>query len=80
MSTYDNSANIDELHDGSLVTHRSIDYFCNVSNAPLTYQQAISSENSPSWKVAMIDEMIALKDTDMYTYVHIYMVYIYVHI
>ena len=45
----------------------SIDFCYRAVNVPNSYQEAISSVESEQWKVAMSDEMEALKENNTYT-------------
>ena len=56
----------DEYHDISYISNSSIDYFCRVSNIPVTYEQAVKSDDYSNWKVAMDAEMNALEENHTY--------------
>ena len=44
----------------------TVDYCCNISDVPKTYQEAISSPHFHEWQKAMEDEMYALKENDTF--------------
>ena len=52
-----------DFHDAS---NRCVDYFCKISDIPLTYEQAIVSKDSDSWQKAMEDEMSSLIAMDTF--------------
>ena len=48
-------------------TKCNIDYCCQLSVVPKTYQEAISSDEAANWKTAMEEEMKSLTENDTFT-------------
>ena len=61
LNDYEMAADDDDLN-----VNTCIDYFCKISNIPLTYEQAISSESANEWQRAMQIEMDSLNSNDTF--------------
>ena len=63
---YITSENSSDDYDSASTT---VDYFCKISNIPLTYKEAVTSPQRGKWHTAMLEELKALQDNDTFTLV-----------